>query len=107
VNPGFVGKASHALRECFPNEAETYIDECFKAEDRRKRLYDIRNAINHGEVDAENPDELIRIESRLKLLWMIVWRMFGRIVPFPAPVDPFSTDEKHKEPDSESNVPAY
>lgn len=89
VNPGFVGKASHALKVCFPvkEEHEKYIYECFKIEDERQRLYDIRNAINHGEVDAENPDELIRIESRLFQLWTIIWRMFGRLVPFPAPVD--------------------
>lgn len=87
VNPGFVGKASHALRECFGGDAETYIKECFKLADVDDRLYNIRNAINHGEVDAENLEELLRIESRLRRLWMIVWGMFGRIVPFPTPVD--------------------
>lgn len=85
MSPGFVGRASHALRMCFPNEAETYITECFKAKPDSEQLYDIRNAINHGRVDAENPDELIRIESRLHLLWLIVWLMFGRLVRFPAP----------------------
>jgi len=87
VNPGFVGKASHALRECFGGDGDTYINECFKLADKDDRLYDIRNAINHGKVDAENLEELLRIESRLRRLWMIVWSMFGRIVPFPAPVD--------------------
>ncbi|MEA3311673.1 MAG: hypothetical protein U9Q76_05595 [candidate division WOR-3 bacterium] len=87
VNPGFVGKASHALRVCFDNEAMTYIDECFKRPDEDNRLYNIRNAINHGEVDAQDLEELLRIESRLHRLWMIVWRMFGRIVSFPAPAD--------------------
>lgn len=87
VNPGFVGRASHALRECFGDDAGIYIDECFRLADADNRLYNIRNAINHGEADAENLEELLRIESRLRRLWMIVWGMFGRIVPFPAPVD--------------------
>lgn len=94
VNPGFVGKASHALRVCFGDEAEMYIDECFKLPKRNNRLYDIRSAINHGEVDAENPNELIRIESRLRRLWMIVWRMFGCLVPFPAPVESDKSNPK-------------
>ena len=87
MNPGLVGKASHALRVCFGDDADEYIKECFLLADKGDRLYDIRNAINHGEVDAENPKELIRIESRLSRLWLIVWGMFGRIIPFSAPVD--------------------
>jgi len=85
VNPGFVGKASHALNMCFSDEAESYIRECFRLDDRINRLYDIRNAINHGDIDAENPLELLRVESRLHELWIIVWRLFGKFVPFPAP----------------------
>jgi len=87
VNPGFVEKASHALSECFGTEGERYAEECFRLPNRPDRLYDIRNAINHGEIDAENPNELLRVEARLRRLWMMVWRMFGRFVPFPAPVD--------------------
>ena len=87
VNPGFVGKAKHALKICFPTNYEMYINECFTTQDLSKRLYNIRNAINHGDIDAENPDELIRIESRLSRLWQIVWQMFGRLVRFQAPVD--------------------
>lgn len=87
VNPGFVGKASHALKTCFPEDADYYIEECFRLSQQGNRLYDIRNAINHGEIDAEHPEELLRVESRLHHLWMIVWRMFGRLIPFPAPAD--------------------
>jgi hypothetical protein len=87
VNPGFVGKASHALSVCFGNEGERYAEECFRLSNRHDRLYDVRNAINHGEIDAENPKEILRVEARLGRLWMIVWRMFGCFVPFPAPAD--------------------
>lgn len=100
VNPGFVGKASHALRVCFPTQAESYIRECFKAEKEDERLYNIRNAINHGEVDSENLEELLRIEGRLRKLWIIVWGMFGRLVPFPYPID------RESPPNQEAKLPS-
>lgn len=87
VDPGFVGKASHAFQVVFTKNASFYIDECFKKEPKNDRLYDIRNAINHGEVDAENPFELERIEKRLDQLFLIIWNIFGHIVRFPTPVD--------------------
>lgn len=83
VDPGFSEKARHALLVCFPNEAETYFFECFQAVDK---LYQIRNDINHGNVDAEDPNELLRIETRLHILAKIVLRMFSRLIPFAAPV---------------------
>lgn len=87
VNPGLVARASHVLSVSFGADGARYVDECFKREPREDRLYDIRNAINHGDIDAENPTELLRVEARLSRLWMIVWRMFGRLIPFPAPAD--------------------
>ena len=87
VNPGFRSPASHALQVCFDSNSVKYIEECFNLLPERDRLYNIRNAINHGEVDAENPEELIRIESRFSKLFLIVFGMFGRLIPFPAPVD--------------------
>lgn len=87
VNPGFVGKASHALNICFGNAGNNYAKECFRLFPKNNRLYDIRNAINHGDFDAENPHELLRIESRLRRLWMINWRIFGCFIPFGAPLD--------------------
>ena len=80
VDPGFVPKASHALRQCFPERADEYINECFKVKPARNRLYDIRNAINHGEVDTENPLELIRIDERHSRLWLIVFGILGQII---------------------------
>lgn len=87
VNPGFVGKASHALQVCFGQGGKHYIEECFRKSPKRDRLYDIRNAINHGDIDAENQTELLRVESRLHKLFMMIWGIFGRIVTFPCPVD--------------------
>ena len=87
INLGFVSKAKHALKVCFEEEADEYINECFQLKQKKDRLYEIRNSINHGSVDAENPNELIRISSRRGKLWMIVWRIFGRLIYFPAPID--------------------
>ena len=90
VDPGFIAKAKHGLQVCFEDQATAYIKECFSGDNS---LYQIRNSINHGEVDAENLTELIRIEEKLHRLWMIVWRMFGRLIPFPAPLDSSLTNQ--------------
>ncbi len=87
VNPGFVGKGRNALTVCFGSDGQLYIDGCFTLPIEADRLYNIRNAINHGDIDAENPQELLRVEARLRRLFMIVWGMFGRLVPFPYPLD--------------------
>lgn len=87
VNPGLVGKASHALTTCFGIDGDKYAEECFRMLPPEDRLYNVRNAINHGDIDAENPQEILRVEVRLRRLWMIVWRMFACLVPFPSPVD--------------------
>jgi hypothetical protein len=87
VNPGFVAKATHALKACFPERADQYVEECFRMKPEQDRLYDIRNAINHGNVDAGNPSELLRVEDRHTRLWMIVFGMLGLIIPIDRPLD--------------------
>jgi hypothetical protein len=87
VDDGFVGKASHALRTCFPEDAERYIDECFLRLPKERRLYAIRNAIDHGDIDADNLQEMMQVEGRHRQLWMIVFRMLGKFIPFGAPAD--------------------
>jgi hypothetical protein len=88
VNSGFVGKASYVLKECFGSYyGDRYAEECFRLSPRRERLYDIRNAINHGDIEAKNPNELLRVQARLGCLQRIVWCMFGCFIPL-MPVDP-------------------
>lgn len=87
VDPGFVAKATHALRQCFPDHADRYVEECFRPNPEEDRLYNIRNAINHGDIEAEDFGELIRIEDKHRRLWMIVFGMLGQIIPIPRPVD--------------------
>jgi hypothetical protein len=87
VDPGFVAKASHALKVCFPERADQYVVECFRMKPDQDRLYNIRNAINHGDIDASNPSELLRVEDRHRRLWMIVFGMLGLIIPIDRPLD--------------------
>jgi hypothetical protein len=87
VDPGFVAKASHALAVCFPYRADQYVAECFRMKPEKDRLYNIRNAINHGDIDAENPNELLRVEDRHSRLWMIVFGILGLILPIDRPLD--------------------
>jgi hypothetical protein len=96
VVPGFVAKASHALTVCFPNRADQYVMECFRMKPEQDRLYNIRNAINHGDVDADDPSELLRVEDRHRRLWMIVFGMLGSIIPIDRPLDQHKTESADK-----------
>lgn len=87
VDPGFVAKATHALKQCFPGHADRYVEECFRLNPEEDRLYNIRNAINHGDIDPDDFRELIRIEDKHRRLWMIVFGILGQIIPIPRPVD--------------------
>ncbi len=87
VDPGFVAKASHALKACFPERTEQYVVECFRMKPEQDRLYNIRNAINQGDINADNPSEILRVEDRHRRLWMIVFGMLGLIIPIDRPLD--------------------
>lgn len=87
INPGFVGKAKHVLRVCFQKDADAYIYECFERTDTENRLYQVRNSINHGDIDVEKPEEVMRIQSRLSRLHMMLLQMFGRLVPYSCPAN--------------------
>lgn len=87
VDPGFVTKASHARTVCFPERAGQYVHEWLRMKPAQNRLYNLRNAINHGDVDADNPSELITVEDPHLRLRMIVFGMLGRIIPIDCPLD--------------------
>jgi hypothetical protein len=79
VNPGFKGKAINALTVCFLDPAPL-IKECFEMPEKRDNLYQVRNVIDHGDIDAENPDELLRVEWRFPKLYRIVLGMITWII---------------------------
>ncbi|MDQ3698268.1 MAG: hypothetical protein M3373_09610 [Gemmatimonadota bacterium] len=87
VDPGFVAKASAAFKDCFPDRADQYVLECFRMKPKQDRLYNIRNAINHGDIDAGNFNELLRVEDRHGRLWMIVFGMLGLFIPIDVPIN--------------------
>ena len=88
LDPGFTAKASHALNVCHPDRAEVYINECFRVKPEQERLYAVRNAINHGDIDADSLQEMIRIQDNLHRLKMIVFMTLGRLIAFSCPFDP-------------------
>jgi hypothetical protein len=102
INPGFVAKASHALNVCFQEKGINYINECFQVTPKEDRLYDIRNAINHGNLDAENLEELVRIEDKLERLWLIIWHIFSKLITFSYPVN--SNVEKGENSTSDGDI---
>ncbi|MFZ0255600.1 MAG: hypothetical protein WAN46_08140 [Gammaproteobacteria bacterium] len=87
VDPGFVAKASHALRVCASERSDGYIKECFRAKPKEEQLYAVRNAINHGEIDINSLQEVFRVEEKLNRLQMIVFRMLRNFILFPCPRD--------------------
>lgn len=89
VDRGFRAKALHALIALFDKpEALHYYKHCFLIQPKEDRLYGIRNAIQHGTINAEDPIELVRVESRLLKLWFILWGMLGPIMLKGRPRDP-------------------
>lgn len=88
VDSGFVAKASHAMRACVPERADGYIVECFRISPKQERLYAIRNAINHGDIDSDSLQELALVDDKGDRLKRIVLGMLGRFLPFSYPVDP-------------------
>ncbi|MES2180320.1 MAG: hypothetical protein V4550_20870 [Gemmatimonadota bacterium] len=87
ADPAFSVRAKHALEVCFGPAASLYINEVFYAQPRSMSLSRFRNAIAHGFIDAEDPEQLIVLNDRTTMLWRTVWGMFGRIIPFAAPAD--------------------
>lgn len=87
VNPGLIKRAEHAFKICFGQDADRYIKECFKTRDPENSLYNIRNSINHGEIDACDPFEDARVNQAKCRLHTIIWQMFGQILPLKVPDD--------------------
>jgi hypothetical protein len=75
-----------------------FFDECFNLPDRSRTLYQIRNSIDHGDIDASSTGEIHKVEARLNVLWRIVWGMFGQLIPYGAPAGkPESAEAKREQ----------
>ncbi len=80
INYSFKQKARHALYLCCGKYADDYFVQCFSHPDKKQRLVEIRNAINHGRITVANRDELLRVESRFTHLHTIVRHMMTSIL---------------------------
>jgi len=80
VDPGLRPKAEHALHLCVGDKAEHCAKECFDYEPVDRGLYAIRNSINHGTVDVDDPETAMIIEARFPELWSLVFSMLGGVL---------------------------
>lgn len=89
VNPGLSVRTEYVFKVLFGDDAQVkkYMDQCFSRSDKLNRLYQVRNDISHGNIDASDLRELIRVEARVNELWLIVWGMFGMLVQLSTPAD--------------------
>lgn len=79
INTSFRGKATYVLTVCF-SDPDPYIRDCFGMPNKEDNLYNIRNAIDHGVIDVNDPKEILRIERRFIQLYRIVRNMFDWIM---------------------------
>ena len=72
VDRGLREKASHAIRAFAGADADSFIAEAFTYDPPDRGLYAIRNAINHGTVDVNDPETVMLIDSRFSALFILV-----------------------------------
>ena len=75
VDPGFKAKASHGIRLCTGSDADRLIVQAFDYTPSDHGLYALRNAINHGTVDVDDPETTMLIDSRFSALFVLVYSM--------------------------------
>ncbi len=80
VDPGLRAKAEHAIRKCASAKAEDFIKHCFAYTPADHGLYAIRNRINHGAVDVDDPETVMIVASRFRELWALVFTMFSGVL---------------------------
>ena len=81
INPSFRVRAMHALGACFDETAAAHWEQqCFRFDPRERGLYKLRNAINHGIVDIDDPETAMVLGSRFSQLWGLVFGMFNGVI---------------------------
>jgi len=80
VNPRLRPKAKHAITLCAGDAATDFIRECFDVEPEEQQLYKLRNAINHGTLDIDDPETIILLESRFPKLRTLVFTMLDGVL---------------------------
>ena len=80
VDPGFRAKAEHAVRACAGERAENFITHCFYHDPVDQGLYAIRNAINHGTVNVDDPETVMVLGARFPELCRLVFTMLSGVL---------------------------
>jgi hypothetical protein len=75
VDPGLRPKVEHALNLCIPDHVEYFMKQCYDHEPADRGLYAIRNAINHGTVDVNDPETAMIFAARFPELSKLVFLM--------------------------------
>jgi hypothetical protein len=100
VDVGLPTRARHAIRLCCGDRSDDLFAQCFEIKPDSRRLYNIRNSINHGTIDVNDLNSLLWVESRFPSLQELVVRMLQGTVQLanmtapPNPPQPPSTRER-------------
>ena len=78
VDPGFRAEAAHTLRTWLPEQADHFLVQCFQFVPRERSLYTLRNSINHGAIDINDPEATLIVSARFSELWMLDFSLFRR-----------------------------
>ncbi|MEW5756570.1 MAG: hypothetical protein AB1810_09725 [Pseudomonadota bacterium] len=73
VNPGLRYRARHALNLCAADRADYFMTQCFECTPDTQRLYNLRNWINHGKIDVDDPQTYMLINERFSELYSLVY----------------------------------
>lgn len=73
VNLGLRHRARHALNLCAADKADHFMTQCFEFTPETQRLYSLRNQINHGTIDVDDPQTYMLINSRFSELHSVVY----------------------------------
>lgn len=80
VDRGLREKASHAIHLCAGSAADGFITEAFAYDPPNHSLYAIRNAINHGTVNVNDPETIMLVDSRFASLFRLVRVMLNGVL---------------------------
>lgn len=72
IDRGLREKAAHAVRLCSEDDADGWIADAFAYRPPEHGLYAIRNAINHGTIDVNDPETVMLVDSRFSSLFRLV-----------------------------------
>jgi len=89
VNPGLRHETTHALRLIFGATADQYLAELFSATPQENSLYNIRNDINHANINETKFEDWLRVGRGYARLSLIVRQLLRIAGALPVILDPW------------------